>query len=125
MTEAIGPGTVLICIDDRPAPTGYNFPEDKLTKHAIYVCEKIVRSSSGTICPWDGCSEKGIILEGKQGTLRFGFKVRPLYCPSLFRPLNDGDTSLVKDEINELERYKAPPITTPQSPKVPVKEPAN
>ena len=86
----IGPGTALICIK-------WDMPEDAddvLTVGALYFCEEVI-DTDPYICPWDGCGTIGIGLKGKACSCCN--KHYP-YCVSLFRPLNDGDTSLVETE---------------------------
>ncbi len=112
---AIGPGTPLICVT----------PNNPLSRcvpiyvGSIYFCEAVhsfpTRSAlQGYMecCPHDGC-DTVITLKGH---------IHPLggrcgYCPNKFRPLNDGDTSLV-DAEKEIEDVGTP--TERQDSKVPV-----
>lgn len=70
----------------------------KLTEGALYTCEGLHEGGelpdSDTMCPWDGCGHDWYCLVEK--TCTHGSFIP--YCPNLFRPLNDGDTSLVADE---------------------------
>jgi hypothetical protein len=85
MTD-IGPGTPLICIR---RPKRFPVPEDSLTVGALYTCRLIIeRPGQGRCINCDS---------------RFSLKLREKdfavnYCECLFRPLNDGDTSLVDAE---------------------------
>lgn len=119
MSEAIGPGSALVCVSD--AMPGYCQQMydglEPLVVGGLYFCEEIGKARF-TLCPWDGCGKTWISLRGKK---LLSIDRHLWYCPNLFKPLNDGDISLVKDEINEVERYKAPPTITP----VKVKEPVN
>lgn len=98
MAEAIGPGTPLICISETQPSALFWFKPPKLTNGALYFCEELYTEDahrSETCCPWDSCGKIGIRLKD----IRTKAGGRPPYCPNLFRPLNDGDTSLVKNEV--------------------------
>lgn len=105
---AIGPGTLLRCIK-APSFTqpGYDFL--MTTVGSFYLCERVVDSIF--LCPEDGCGHEGLVLKDKS---RFkcidgcGTMHTALYCPNLFRPVDDGDTSLVRDE--EIPPIHAPPV---------------
>lgn len=95
MAEAIGPGTPLICVK------WYEYPDMRiddrthiLTEGALYICEFVADTPYDDMCPWDNCGITGIGVVGKglRGNHNWA------YCPNLFRPLNDGDTSLVDAE---------------------------
>lgn len=84
MTD-IGPGTCLICIKGTAEP-------ERLTKGALYVCEYIEGNEIGNWeWEWDGCNcTSCIAVIGKEME----------YCLCHFKPLNDGETSLVENEID-------------------------
>ena len=90
MTADIGPGTVLVCVNDGAPVIASRY---RLTKGAIYVCEAVERCLLP--CPWDQCGYIGVRVKGKGDAKKY------LYCPNFFRPLNDGDTSLVEHEKYE------------------------
>jgi hypothetical protein len=93
MAAEIGPGSILVCVDwFRPEGTYDKDPEkSNLTVGAIYRCSEILDAGglSRMQCPWDECGTRGVQLEGRSIFC---------YCPNLFKPLNDGDTSLVENE---------------------------
>lgn len=86
MAEAIGPGTALICIAKSSNPYTWS---NKLTLQALYFCREVTQHKYNELCTTDACGTVGLRLKNRKG----------MYCPNLFRPLNDGDTSLVQDEI--------------------------
>lgn len=92
--EAIGPGTPLICVKFS-WPFGHP-PCDEtrldLDPGAMYFCEAVVEGDDME-CPWDGCGRTGYAIQGKRCSC-WSY----IYCPNLFRPLNDGDTSLVNEK---------------------------
>lgn len=88
----IAPGAPLICIREHPqVPDGL-----RKTVNALYFCETLGVSDDGQICPYDGCGPIGIGLKG----FRTYFGMSIFHCPNDFKPLNDGDTSLVDDEVD-------------------------
>lgn len=102
---AIGPGTPLICIDDSKQDT--TLPRQLiLHKDALYFCAVVDFEMDGA-CTFCGCSGPGIQLRGKEGWFPDGSEneFQYFYCPSRFRPLNDGDTSLV-DAENRQRQYR-------------------
>lgn len=106
MAEAIGPGTPLICINDWQ---GNGF-DTKLSTGALYFCETINSYKSCPLCK----SDIGITLRGKTVWA---------YSVCLFRPLNDGDTSLVENEIVLTTCLPSKYGREPEAPIVPKKEP--
>lgn len=96
MAADVGPGTPLVCIKwVRPEGATLGDACSKLTVDAIYICKEVGHESVGT-CPWDDCGKTWYSLEGKYcGCHNMDLP----YCPNLFRPLNDGDTSLVDAEV--------------------------
>jgi hypothetical protein len=107
MAAEIGPGTPLICIDDSPAfATGRKIP---ITKDAMYFCERIKRY------PYNGCARD-------KCNARIWIKgLRKSMCPARFKPLNDGDTSLVeaeKEKEDAIQGGETPKIATPKETKV-------
>jgi hypothetical protein len=102
MATDIGPGTLLICINDAKE---YGCIE--LTKGAIYIVEK----NKPRTGPCDSCRKMdAVILKGKPH----------YYCLCLFRPLNDGDTSLVENEkeFDDFKGSEVKEITPRQTEKV-------
>lgn len=94
----IGPGTPLICIST--GHTGDEEPWANLTLGAMYHCDEVIPPEDvETYCP--DCSTPDCVpitlKEKRRRTIRGQFVV---YCTTLFRPLNDGDTSLVEDNAN-------------------------
>lgn len=65
-----------------------------LTEGALYFCEKLGDDVIMS-CPWDQCGHTYVLLRDRFCQC---FNSEIAYCPNLFRPLNDGDTSLVDDE---------------------------
>lgn len=106
MSKPIGPGSLLVCTkvpQDEFLPRGVT-----LTVGAIYTCQEVLRSR--VACPSDGCGHDGIALRERPRGLYWigdgGFferlhRITPMFCPNVFRPLDDGDTSLVADEVVE------------------------
>ena len=90
MTAEIGPGTLLICIKPH---TLRGSIADPIYEGSMYTCEKLTsvyRGQTSTHCGFCGSEHLFVVLRGHN-------KGYP-WCPTRFRPLNDGDTSLVKDE---------------------------
>lgn len=90
----IGPGTPLIC-KSAAALKGH---EVALTEGALYACSE-VRPAEQTLPSTKEflyCSFCNAIKE--HDFLRVRGQV-VWYCPQRFRPLNDGDTSLVENEV--------------------------
>jgi hypothetical protein len=83
----VGPGTVLKCIHGGTCACGCS----KVTQGSIYTLECIEEDHPffhALYCELDACSCLIFFLRDKD----HGF------CAERFVPLNDGDTSLVKDE---------------------------
>lgn len=85
---AIGPGTPLICV--------HAWPEYGLTEGALYTCDGVEPLPYNAPVECTACHGTGKALyyirnRGPQP-----------YCEKLFRPLNDGDTSLVETEIKNM-----------------------
>jgi hypothetical protein len=96
VTEAIGPGSLVVCIKNLCKVTG---PND-LTLGAVYRIDTIFSSASIGL-NWSCVSCRGKTL------CKIIEKHRFIYCPvCTFKPLNDGDTSLVEHE-KELEDVNA------------------
>lgn len=123
MAAEIGKGSILICIKNEPPSYGYQkeYALAPLTVKAMYTVRMIFTHNHGH-CPWDNCGHTGLFIEEKgfEGS-KPGKVAYICYCPNLFRPLNDGDTSLVKDEKDKPEdntfesfRTDCIPIKTPQ-----------
>ena len=102
--QPIGPGTMLICVKwVDPFPDVE--PSYRLTVNALYTCQEITSGVVGN-CPWCNKPHEGIVLSQKHGvpTLKLmaafhNWKYdQPLYCPTLFKPLNDGSTDLLTEE---------------------------
>lgn len=105
MAEAIGPGTMLVCVKFSRPFEGDNGPTcGDLTVGAIYRCRKVhtVQDIDVYPCPWDGCGAEAFLLEDRFCDC---FNMWLPYCPNLFRPLNDGDTSLVEKECERDHSY--------------------
>jgi hypothetical protein len=88
----LGPGTPLICINADGA--------DDLTQDALYTCEEIhggEMDQQCEVCDGPVCVGR-VHLVGKYFH-HFLYGWGPLcYCVMRFKPLNDGDTSLMDDE---------------------------
>jgi hypothetical protein len=102
---AIGPGTIVQCIrwpsDD---PFFIFHPEVVLTVSALYMVSLVVeRPQEIAACIHCRTRSAGVkLVEKNQGVN---------YCLCLFRPFNDGDTSLVADETETYEEIlKGPPV---------------
>lgn len=100
MSAEIGPGTPLICINDGwKGPDGSVRPAMFINKGAIYFCEEVVSS-------WMlGCGVCGH-LKNEHTLIYLKGHAQRKYCPKRFRPLNDGDTSFVADEV--ISPYQEP-----------------
>lgn len=98
--QPIGPGSIVVCVSTgQNELSGRFLPAHHLTKGALYCVEVIRPWANG--CPLDGCNE-GFVLKGRSERYVTPFGNMPFgYCPSQFRPLNDGDTSLVTEEIED------------------------
>lgn len=109
MSAEIGPGTVLICLVSRH-PT--DMPKAfHIFKGAIYICAEVIPGDEcEEPCNYDGCTGPGITLKDKPVEFEEDGELwQYFYCPNLFRPLNDGDTSLVENELDQtLENADAP-----------------
>jgi hypothetical protein len=95
MAKPIGPGMCVRCVRTWKSmghATSYDVTQD-----AIYFVEEVSRWSYGT-CPIDAC-DRAIALRERPIIMPSGHRLG--YCISLFAPLDDGDTSLVEDEIVE------------------------
>lgn len=99
---ALAPNMIVVCVkwrwpngmDEIPA----SFAHGALTEQAFYFCERLEETQDigfSQTCPWDGC---GTVWLGLRDKLCGCCGTHIPYCPNLFRPLNDGDTSLVKNE---------------------------
>ena len=92
--EAIGPGTLLRCVAWKPL-SGSQIDCGDLTVGSIYRCNHVSEDPYGDRCPWDDCGTVGVALVDRFCNCLGSYL---LYCPNFFRPLNDGDTSLVETE---------------------------
>jgi hypothetical protein len=102
MAGDVGPGTVLICI--RGGWHGESWHKGKykiakVTEGAIYICDGINNNPDIPGFP-SYRSGTSIYLKGKHEVVPFGpYKGRRCsWKLDRFRPLNDGDTSLVENE---------------------------
>lgn len=105
MADAIGPGSALICVSNAQNELSFSgTPEYNITIGALYTVDRLGHSMTGRVCPVDGCSEVGLILKDKP--LWYGRGM--MYCSNQFKPLNDGDTSLVdaEEEADDWEQVK-------------------
>lgn len=102
MTE-IGPGTPLICINANPPVGAVGSLCETLTLGALYTCLEVQSDPESLPCPWDQCGTTGIQLREKYCSC---YATNWAFCPNLFRPLNDGDTSLVEDELESKNRHE-------------------
>lgn len=98
--QPIGPGSIVICIstgqNSLSIPQGYT-----LTKDALYCVDSIQPWAHG--CQICGHCTLGFVLRGRTDRIaqsEDGFRILG-YCPSQFKPLNDGDTSFVENELSE------------------------
>ena len=95
--QPIGPGSIVVCIST--PQNVMNIPDSyKLTRDALYCVKEIAPWAAP--CLIDGC-EAGYVLKGRDELfikIGYGDAVLIGYCPSQFRPLNDGDTSRVVEE---------------------------
>lgn len=82
----LGPGMQLVCTQGGGCFCGCS----SVTEQAIYTCEEIDLDVLGhtLFCTIEGCVMVTIFIVGKE----HGF------CANRFKPLNDGDTSLVEEE---------------------------
>jgi hypothetical protein len=108
----IGPGTILVATkwyEPPNRPWWWNTLHP-LTVGALYTCNEVHTDAGLSPCPWDGCGQVGYKLR----------EITRKYCPNLFHPLNDGDTSLVKDTVHDLVMEAGPtgPIKIPKPEKV-------
>lgn len=101
--QPIGPGSIVVCTSAKQMLSDFPPPGYRLTVGALYCVEAI--RPWGDRCPVDDCHE-GFVLKGR--AMR-GISMRGIgpvilgYCPSQFRPLNDGDTSLVENEATDTD----------------------
>lgn len=93
MSADIGPGTPLICI------AGCVWESGKLTEGALYFCKEIVAWNDESRMPPGVTRSYNCGFCTKTGHDFIVVKDQPNgeFCPARFRPLNDGDTSLVED----------------------------
>jgi hypothetical protein len=97
MAAEIGKGSLVVCVNNHAPTQWYNryYKTSPLTVGAIYQVVKVHEQYSDRAqCPWDKCGTVGYWLRDKKSFTGRWVK----YCPNLFRPLNDGDTSLVENE---------------------------
>ncbi len=99
----IGPGSIVVCTstpqNSCQLPSGY-----RLTEGALY-CVEAIKPWTESSCHLCGCRE-GFALKGRMAIIYDpGRRERIIigYCVSQFHPLNDGDTSLVTDEIESTD----------------------
>lgn len=107
MTD-IGPGTILRCVSDKGNDEEPHLPRAfNLTVGALYTCDEIKDGSNYGTCHVCYLTCDPITLKEKSGGFWFGpwFFECVAYCVTLFRPLNDGDTSLAEQEIDINQRY--------------------
>lgn len=95
--QPIGPGSILICTST--ALNEQRIPELRLTMGALYCVAEMGPWAEG-VCDACGSCQAAVVLKGKDRIYRSHFSSHTLagYCPSQFRPLNDGDASLVENE---------------------------
>jgi hypothetical protein len=108
LTSAVGPGTLLVCIKEIDPRDEAILPEAKITVGAIYTLKDLVESRTHP-------GVFGYRLKERDGSYkdRFGNTYEYIgYYASRFRPLNDGDTSLVENEItiDDATSTKAPEL---------------
>lgn len=96
MAEALGPKMNVVALRDWSCDCGCT----AITEKAIYFCEELADDMDlylevtpsvrvyGMPCSVEGCLGFSVLLREKRGWV----------CTALVKPLNDGDTSLVKDE---------------------------
>lgn len=86
--KLIGPGSMLKCIRATECDCGSH----RVTEGALYTCETLeVVEAHARYCGHIGCTGVMVLLKGKPHP----------FCECCFRPLDDGDTSLVVDEEAE------------------------
>lgn len=97
MTKALGPQMTVKCVI--PHPNDHVVPEAHLTVGALYYIERM--EDLIDICPRDNCGSVSVMLRGKElyQSPCCGEMYPLWFCPNHFAPLDDGDTSLVNDEI--------------------------
>lgn len=96
--KPIGPGTLLRCVKSW---TDGNLPEVRVTEGSLYLCEA-VEQHPYQACPVDGCGFVGYLLQGKKYDCGYcSLTHEPMFCPHLFAPMDDGDTSLVESELED------------------------
>jgi hypothetical protein len=111
---AIGPGTPLVCVKSEQSNPIWQPPANRLTVGAIYFCEKVFGADNNYGCGLNGCtSQHGYTLRGINSWRihpHTGVQCQLLYCSCCFKPLNDGDTSLVEheEEVVEAEAARIP-----------------
>lgn len=89
MAKDIGPGMCVVCITEMTHNYGDCHPDFRqVTPNAIYFVEEVFDHPIA-YCPHDNCGSIGLILKDRSPWI---------YCPNIFKPLDDGDTSLVKAE---------------------------
>lgn len=96
--SVIEPGVALVCIKDDT--TLGDDVEKTLTQGSIYMCEEVHEADIVQLLTYGCCGFCG------ENPPRVHLVERDwCYCICLFRPLNDGDTSLVKDEEEPKESF--------------------
>jgi hypothetical protein len=95
MAKPIGPGMCVRCV--RTWKSMGHVTRHDVTQGAIYFVERVDVWSHG-VCPIDAC-DRAVALRERPAVMSSGHRVG--YCISLFAPLDDGDTSLVEDEIDQ------------------------
>lgn len=90
----IAPGKTLVCIRAVSCDCG----DTHATKDGLYMCEAVAQAGflhRAFFCRTEGCDGCLVFLKDKNHGL----------CACCFKPLDDGDTSLVKEEMaNPYER---------------------
>lgn len=105
MAAEIGPGSLVVCVEKLPEDDFVRTcPGVQLTPGSIYKVECIQKGWGHQNCPCGKDAGIGYRLVERPGPFEteFGTAEWLAYAPCLFRPLNDGDTSLVEGE-KELE----------------------
>lgn len=97
MSDALGPGTPLICVDASPPPGGWL--GKGLRQGVMYFCDELV-PLHGRPCLRCNQDHLAVALRGLSDMIVRG--ARPAFCPGRFKPLN-GDDEALRAEPDWLE----------------------